>query len=128
MRDKSGLLRWPRDIIAILSALSALLIYSQYTTLLKFAVLRPAHRYASLAIFIPVLKRHVQLEMADAIVVSLIFAALVTIIVLELWKKRLSTFLSKVFETEKRTLFVLVLACLFCARFYFARGGLAWGW
>ncbi len=126
MRDKSGLLRWPRDIIAILSALSALLIYSQYTTLLKFAVLRPAHRYASLAIFIPVLKRHVQLEMADAIVVSLIFAALVTIIVLELWKKRLSTFLSKVFETEKRTLFVLVLACLFCARFYFARGGLAW--
>ena len=29
MRDRSGLLRWPRDIIAILSALAALLIYFQ---------------------------------------------------------------------------------------------------
>ena len=64
--------------------------------------------------------------MADAVVAGLIIAAFVSIIVLELWKKRLSKFLSTVFETEKRTLFVLFLVCLFCARFYFARGGLAW--
>ncbi len=55
MRDRSNLVRWPRDIIAILSALAALLIYSQYTTLLKFAVLRPACRYASLAIFMGII-------------------------------------------------------------------------
>ena len=126
MPYKSGLLRWPRDIIAVLSALAALLIYSQYTTLFKFAVLQPAHRYGSLTLFLQAVKQKVQLDMADAIVAGLIFAAFVSIIVLELWKKRLSTFLSKVFETEKRTLFVLLLICLFCARFYFARGGLAW--
>ena len=84
MRDKSGLLRWPRDIIAILSALAALLIYSQYTTLFKFAVLQPAHRYRSLAIFLQAVKQKVQLDMADAIVAGLIFAAFVSIIVLEL--------------------------------------------
>ena len=46
MRDKSSLLRWPRDIIAILSAFAALLIYFQYTTLFKFAVLPPVNRYS----------------------------------------------------------------------------------
>ncbi len=64
--------------------------------------------------------------MGDAIVAGLILAVFVSLIVLELWKKRLSTFLSKVFETEKRTLFALGLACLLCVRFYFARGGLPW--
>ena len=39
MRDESSSLRWPLDVIAILSALAALLIYFQYTTLFKFAVL-----------------------------------------------------------------------------------------
>ena len=126
MRDKSGEPTWPRDIIFILSALAALLIYFQYTTLFKFAVLAPAHRYESLATFVPVVKRDVPLDMADAIVAGLILAAFVSIFVLELRKKRLSTFLSKVFETEKRTLLVLVIACLFCARYYFARGGLTW--
>ncbi len=126
MRDRSGLLRWPRDIIAILSALAALLIYFQYTTLFKFAVLPPVNRYSSLGEFTQLVRRYVQLDMADAVVAGLIFAAFVSIIVLELWSKRLSKFLSKVFETEKRTLFVLFLVCLFCARFYFARGGLAW--
>ena len=126
MPDKSGSLRWPRDIIAILSALAALLIYFQYTTLFKFAVLPPVIRYSSLGEFAQLVKRYVQLDMADGVVAGLIFAAFVSIIVLEIWKNRLSTFLSKVFETEKRTLFVLFLACLFCARFYFARGGLAW--
>ena len=126
MPDRSGLLRWPRDIIAIFSALGALLIYFQYTTLFKFAVLPPVNRYSSLGEFTQLVKRYVQLDMADAVVAGLILAAFVSIIVLELWKKRFSTFLSKVFETEKRTLFVLFLACLFCARFYFARGGLAW--
>ena len=126
MPDKSGLLKWPRDIIAICSALAALLIYFQYTTLFKFAVLPPVNRYSSLGEFTQLVKRYVQLDMADAVAAGLILAAFVSIIVLELWKKRLSTFLSKVFETEKRTLFVLFVACLFCARFYFARGGLAW--
>ncbi len=126
MRDRSNLVRWPREIIAILLSLAVLLIYSQYTTLFKFAVLGPAKRYRSLAIFVPVVKRHVQFDMSDAIVAGLIVALFVTIIVLELRKKRLSTFLSKVFETEKRTLLVLVIACLFCARYYFSRGGLAW--
>ena len=102
------------------------LIYFQYTTLFKFAVLEPAKRYRSLGTFVQVVRRHVQIDLADAIVAGLIFALLVTIIVLELRKKRLSTFLSMVFETEKRTLLVLVISCLLCCRYYFARGGLAW--
>ena len=127
MRDESGEPKWPLDIIVIFSALAALLIYFQYTTLFKFAGLAPARRYESLAKFVPVVKRHVPLDIADAIVAGLILAAFVSIFVLELRKERLSTFLSKVFETEKRTLLVLVIFCLFCARYYFARGGLTWG-
>ena len=126
MRDRSGSLRWPLDVIAILSALAALLVYFQYTTLFKFAVLMPSHRYGSLGTFIRDVERQVPLDMTDAIVACLIFTAFVSIFVLELWKKRLSTFLNKVFETEKRTLLALFLICLFCVRFYFARGGLPW--
>ena len=126
MRAESDIVRWPRDIIAILSTLAALLIYFQYTTLLKFAVLEPAKRYHSLATFVQVVRRHALIDLGDAIVAGLIFALFVTIIVLELRKKRLSTFLSKVFETEKRTLLLLVVACLLCCRYYFAQGGLAW--
>ena len=123
---KSGLLRWPRDVIAVISALAALLIYFQYTTLFKFAVLGPSHRYESPGAFLQAVRMQVPLDIADAIVAGLILAAFVSIIVLELRKQRLSTFLDKVFETEKRTRFALFLICLFCARFYFARGGLAW--
>lgn len=126
MAGRSGLLRWPRDVIAVISALAALLIYAQYTTLFKFAVLGPSHRYESPGAFLQAVRRQVPLDIADAIVAGLILAAFVSIIVLELRKKRLSTFLDKVFETEKRTRFALFLICLFCARFYFARGGLAW--
>lgn len=126
MPGRPGLLRWPRDIIAVISALAALLIYFQYTTLFKFAVLDPSRRYESPAAFLQAVRRQVPLDISDAIVAVLILAAFVSIIVLEFWKKRLSTFLEGVFETEKRTLFALFLICLFCARFYFARGGLAW--
>ena len=126
MRDRSSSLRWPRDVIAILSALAALLVYFQYTTLFKFAVLMPSHRYESLATFVRDVERQVPLDMTDAIVACLIFTAFVSIFALELRKKRLSTFLNKVFETEKRTLIALFLICMFCVRFYFARGGLTW--
>ena len=126
MRAKSDIVRWPRDVITLLSTLSVLLVYFQYTTLFKFAVLEPAKRYRNLGTFIQVVRRHALIDLADAIVAILIFALFVTIIVLELRKKRLSAFLSKVFETEKRTLLLLVIACLLCCRYYFARGGLAW--
>lgn len=126
MGDRSSSLKWPRDIIALVSALAALLIYFQYTTLFKFAVLMPSHRYRSLSGFIRDVKRQVPFEVTDEIVAGLILTAFVIIFVLELRRKRLSTFLSKVFETEKRTLFAIFLTCLFCVRFYFARGGLPW--
>lgn len=57
MRDRSGLPGWPRDVVAVLSALAALLIYFQYTTLFKFAVLGPGHRYESLAAFLQAVRR-----------------------------------------------------------------------
>ena len=126
MPGKSDFLRWPRDIIAAISALAALLIYFQYTTLFKFAVLGPSHRYERPAAFLRAVRRQVPLDFSDAIVAGLILAAFVSIIVLEFRKKRLSSFLDKVFENEKRTLFALFLISLFSARFYFARGGLAW--
>ena len=122
MRDKADLAKWPRDIIAVLSALAALLIYFQYTTLFKFAVLAPARWYHSLAIFVPVVKRNVQFDPSDAILAGLIVALFVTIIVLELRKKRLSTFLSMVFETEKRTILLLIIACLFLRSLLFRSG------
>lgn len=126
MGDRSCVRRWPRDIIAILSALAALLIYFQFTTLYKFAVLAPAKRYGSFSIFLAVVKQRVQLDIADAISAGMIVATIVAIIVLELWKKRLTAFLNKVFETENRTLVLILLLCLFSSRYYFATGGLAW--
>lgn len=126
MRAESDIVRWPRDIITLLSTLAALVVYFQYTTLFRFAVLGPAKRYRSLSTFVQVVRRHVLIDLADAIVAGLIFALFVTIVVLEIRRKRLSTFLRKVFETEKRTLMLLVIACLLCCRYYFARGGLAW--
>ncbi len=122
LEEPQGPIRWPREIAALLAVLSALLIYFQYTTLDKFSVLPPARRYATLHLFIQVVKQNVPLDTGDAVVAGLIVAAFASLIVLELWKKRLSTFLCKVFETETRTLLAVGLTCLLCVRFYFARG------
>lgn len=125
MHDESSESGWPRDMMVIVSALAALLIYFQYTTCFKFAVLEPGKRY-SLGAFVRVVERYVPLNLADGILASLIISVFATIIILELWRKRLSALLKKVFETENRTLLALVIACLLCARYYFAKGGLAW--
>lgn len=124
--DKRGLSRWPRDIVAILTILAALLVYYQYTTLFKFAVLSGGIAYYSLGSFAQIVKQKVPLGYVDAVFAGLIFAAFTSIVGLELWKKRLSAFLNCVFASEKATMSVLVLTCLLAVRFYFARGGLAW--
>ena len=124
MPDKSGSLRWPRDIIAILSALVVLLLYFQYSTLDKFSTLSPAARWGSLHSFIAAAKENVSLDAKDAMVALLIFVVCIAIGVLELWKRRLSQLLRKVFESERRTILALFVACLICVRYYFALGTL----
>ncbi len=124
MGERSSSLRWPRDIIALLSAFVVLLLYFQYNTLNKFSALSPAARWGSPHSFIAAMKENVSLDDQDAMVALLIVVVCIAIGVVELWKRRLSQLLRKIFESESRTILALFVTCLICVRYYFAMGTL----
>ena len=63
---------WPHDIVGLLAALTALLVYFQYTTLDKFKVLPPAVRYVISADALEHITSQVILDVNDAVVFFLI--------------------------------------------------------
>jgi len=115
---------WPYEVVGLLLLFAVLLVYFQYTTLDKFRFgnLAPGTWYDTLWEYAESVSSAIPLAVSDAIVAGLIATVFASLVVLEAWKHRLSSFLSKIFETEARTLLTLALASALAVRFYFARG------
>ena len=113
-------------MVALLLALSALLIGFQYITLAKFGVLPPAVKHTSFDGFSQAAAKVVSLGTADTILASLIVATALCLVLVELWGRRLSAFLDMVFQTEKRTLVALGATSLLAVRYYLSPGELSW--
>ena len=118
--------RWPRDVVALLVSLSALLVYFQYTALEKFGVLSPSVGCVTLHDFILTVQHAIPLDGGDAATALLIFAAFTSLVAMEVRRRRLSIFFDAVFQNETRTLAAVTLFSLVAVRFYFARGELTW--
>ncbi len=112
---------------ALLALLAGLLILFQVVTLGKFGVLRPGLRYQSLQGFLSVVSRFVDLSAVDASLLVLILSVCILLVGIEWRGRRLSAFFEHVFESERRTVVLLVLGSLILVRFYFAGGEFAHG-
>jgi hypothetical protein len=115
-----------RLVILLLGGLTLWLICFQYYTLVKFNVLAPGLRYESLAIFLKAVRLYVPLNWIDGLLAVLIIGTAIALVLLEILRSHLTKFFSLVFESEKRTLWLLAAACLLLVRFYFARGDTSW--
>ena len=116
------------EIPILLFLLSVLLFVFQYVSLEKFNILPPGVNYRTIPRFIEVIGlKKIDLDFTDGLLLALIFALGLCIVILELWRKRLSLFLDQVFASEKQTLWLLAISSLVLVRFYFARGGINWG-
>ena len=119
-----GVSPWPYEVVGLLLFFAALLVYFQYTTLDKFRFgnMAPGKWHNTLWAYAESVNSAIPLEASDAIVAGLIVAVFASLVVLEIWKHRLSSFLNKIFETESRTILALSLFSALAVRFYFARG------
>ncbi|MBT3602376.1 MAG: hypothetical protein HN521_04845, partial [Candidatus Latescibacteria bacterium] len=117
---------FPVDIGALLGVFVALLLYFQYTTLVKFSVLKPAVRYVISDEILEYIQSQVALNVWDVIVFGTIASLFVLGVVLEVWKGRLTQMMRWVFVFERRTIVALLLLSLVCVRYYFATGVLNW--
>ncbi len=117
---------FPADIVGVLIFFVGLLEYFQYTTLEKFNVLTPAVRYGLSFDILTYLSMQAELNQDDAIIFILIVCTFLFLIVLELWKQRLTLLLRYLFASERRTLTGLLATSLVLVRFYFARGSINW--
>lgn len=126
VEEQGASLRFPADVGVLLGAFVALLLYFQYTTLVKFSVLKPAVRYVISDETLAYIQSQVALNMWDAIVFGAIVSLFVLGVVLEVWKARLTQTMRWVFAFERRTIVALLLLSLVCVRYYFATGVLNW--
>ncbi|MBB29181.1 MAG: hypothetical protein CME25_09800 [Gemmatimonadetes bacterium] len=123
--DASGT-GWPREILALIGTLSVLLAVFQYRTLAKFSVMGPGVRYKYPRHFFEEVQNYVPLDRIDGLMALAILAVCICILVLEIWKKRLSQFFSNVFDSEVHTLLFIGIGSLLAVRFYFSLGDSSW--
>ncbi|MDP6776880.1 MAG: hypothetical protein QGI83_08950, partial [Candidatus Latescibacteria bacterium] len=121
----SGDRRSSWDVAGLLGFLAVLLVYFQYHTVGKFAVLPPAIRFP-IGDFLLVTRDLVPLDASDAALATLILGVCVSLLVLELRERRLTRFFDRVFASESRTLVFLAFSSLILVRYYFAPGESSW--
>jgi hypothetical protein len=117
---------WPTEILTLLSSLGILLAAFQYRTMEKFSVLKPGVRYKYPRHFIEDVSNFVPLDRLDGLMAFAILAVCFTILILEVWKKRLSQFFSVLFQSETHTILFVSIGSLVAVRFYFSVGESSW--
>ncbi len=103
-----------------------LLVCFQYYTLDKLNVLSPGVRYEALNLFVKAVQQDVPLTWIDGLLAALILATAISLILLEIIRSRLTRFFDYIFESERRTLWLLAAVSLVLVRFYFSRGDSSW--
>jgi len=116
----------PRRVQLLLALLVLLLVCFQYVTLVKFNVFPPGASHLSFLRFFKAAQEQVDLTFVDAALFGLILLVCLSLILLELWQKRLSFFLQHILASERRTLLLLGASSLVFVRFYFATGEFSW--
>jgi hypothetical protein len=117
---------WPRDSAVLLGVLAALLVAFQYKTLAKLSVLGARVRYAGFLHFVRDIRQQVSLDWLDGALGCAIVVAFALLIVLEVWRRSLSSFLEAALDTERRAVIAVALSSLVLVRFYLATGDLVW--
>ena len=126
--DNSGEERhWPHAAIALLGGAALLAVVFQYTTLAKFAVLSPGAGFVSWREFWQRVATDVPLNRSDAVLPLLMLCIGISLSVLELRRGLVTQLLLAVTSSETWALGGVFVGSLFCVRYYFAPGQLAWG-
>jgi len=118
---------YPRDALALLGLLSALLYLFQFSTLAALAPMTPPGRYNSFAEFWSYFDRAgVSFGWTDGLLLILIGLVSLTLPILEWRRRSLSNLLAHILASETRTLWTLAFSGLVIARFYLAPGQACW--
>jgi hypothetical protein len=114
------------DVAAILIGTTILLFAFQFRTLTKLSKLPPSLSFVTLGRFVDEVRKNVALDWVDGVLAVAIVMLCLAVVLLELWRKRLSCFLDEIFSSSSRTLWLLTISCVVFVRFYLAPGGLSW--
>lgn len=115
----------PYDIIALLISLSAFVLAFQYITISKLIILQQNTRF-TLFDFIKVVQHIITITPIDFVLGGGILLLTTSLIVLEVWQKRCTAFLTYIFENNTRTCITLILFCAISTRFYLSQGAFGW--
>ena len=126
MNGNSGKPAWPWEIAALLSGTAVSLFAFQYRTLTKLSELPPSMSFVTLGRFVEEIRAKVALDWFDGVLAAVIVALCLSVVALELWRKRLSCFLDQIFCSSTRTLWLFTISSIVFLRYYLAPGGLSW--
>lgn len=115
----------PYDILSLLITLSVLLIVFQYTTVSKLIILKQDFRFEFFE-FVKVIRQVITFTSTDIFIGGGIFLVVITLFVLEIWRKKLSTFLGFIFKSNQHTLLMLIFSSAVVGRYYLAQGAFGW--
>ena len=126
MNGNSGKLTWPWDIAVLLTGTAICLFAFQYRTLTKLSELPPSMSFVTLGRFVEEIRARVTLDWVDGVLAAVIVTLCLSVFALELWNKRFSCFLDRIFSSSTHTLWLLTISSVVFLRYYLAPGGLSW--
>ena len=126
VNGSSGKLTWPWDIAALLTGTAICLFAFQYRTLTKLSELPPSMSFVTLGRFVEEIRARVTLDWVDGVLAAVIVTLCLSVFALELWNKRFSCFLDRIFSSSTHTLWLLTISSVVFLRYYLAPGGLSW--
>ena len=112
--------------LGLLVFLGGLLVFIQYVTIGKFAVLSPSASHITLVNFVAAVHEQILFSKLDGVLVSLLFASIAYGLYKEIRSKIFSDYLHGIFSSKRNTLYLFSICSLVCIRYYFARGELSW--
>ena len=116
----------PDAVAILLWALAILLWALQYATLARFDVLSPGRSYGGPLRFYQAVAEAVEFTFVDGLLFGGAVAAVLALVGLEASGRRFTLYLRDVFQSEKKTRLLLLVASAVAARYYFAPGELSW--
>ncbi len=116
----------PPVMVLLLSVTAILLFIFQYYTLSKFTAFPPSFSHVTFETFAEEVRARVGLGGWDLLLGGMITVSCLVVLILEIWRRRLTEFLDPVFTSNSKTLWLLVISSIVFARFYLAAGKINW--